>query len=338
MIVVLIGLLSVGLHRANSADQHNNGPLRIPSLEELSSEMARQEARLLNLKVESQMVVQKRGPRGDQWEDTPVGLTCTAWYNGLPGSKVRVDAHKKVVEWLDGLSPFLEESYTAAYDGQYGRVARHSGGALGQPGPYARGQITRELPLDLVDPLTSRATGAAYCTFFHFAAQKTRFSDTLKQAASVKMAEQPKVTSEVILGSNCIRVTGGDPAAAHESFWFDPGRGYALVGHELVDRGKDGALRIAENMRVTRLAEAAPGIWYPVEAYCEYNSTPGSGKRADRRCLYKASKVVANDPGFEESVFAPPFPPGYYITDKIRGTTYRAGLSPTEPGTTRDAP
>lgn len=44
-----------------------------------------------------------------------------------------------------------------------------------------------------------------------------------------------------------------------------------------------------------------------------------------KRIVYRASKVVANDPNFDESVFTVPFPEGYKVEDKIEGRTYTVG-------------
>jgi hypothetical protein len=297
-----------------------------PSLEELASSMTRCEMRLLNLKVESKLIVQNWESDSDQWEDTPICFVCTAWYNGLPGSKVRFDIDKGVTQWDDGPAPFLEESYTVAFDGQYGRVTRHEGGALGEAERLGRGQITADAPGALKNVFLRRASGAAYSTFFFRDTEKMKLSDMFKQAASERTPVQ--ITLEAFQSSDCIRVTGGDPEADHQSFWFDQARGFALVGYELINRRTDGTLVVLDRIRVTELAEAAPGIWYPLAAYHEYDASPESGERADRRCCYRASKVVANDPAFDESIFTPAFPAGYLIDDQVRGFTYRSGLHP----------
>jgi hypothetical protein len=325
-IMLLIGLLNGVASDGSRAGQRESGASGGPSLEELASEIAGSESKLLNLKVESQATVQKRGSQPGQWEDTPVCVVCTAWYNGLPGSKVRVDVVKEVLEWEDGPAPLGESSYSVAFDGQYGRTARHNVGPVGETAQVGRGEISADRPAKLKTQLLRAATGAGLSTFFFRDNERAKLSDLFKEAASQNTAVQ--ITSETLLGFSCIKVTGGDPAAGHQSYWFDPSRGFALVGYELINKRTDGTLWVVGRIRVSELREAAPGIWYPTEGYYECDSSPESGDEADRRYHYRASIAVANDPAFDESVFSPMFPAGYTIDDRVQGLRYRSGGNP----------
>lgn len=86
----------------------------------------------------------------------------------------------------------------------------------------------------------------------------------------------------------------------------------------------DGRRWVSERQVVTELVEAAPGVWYPQRAFQESHSADPNGP-CEHRILFHASKVIANDPFFDESVFRAPIPAGYIVTDKILGTRYRAG-------------
>ncbi len=107
------------------------------------------------------------------------------------------------------------------------------------------------------------------------------------------------------------------------SWWLDPSRGFALLGHDNIRIREDGSERVSTRIRVTKLKEAAPGVWWPMEAYGESRlSKPGEPYS---RTVYRASSVVANDPNFDEAIFTVPFPEGYLIDDQIAGKKYRVG-------------
>jgi hypothetical protein len=280
--------------------------------QELVSKIAAQEKKLLNLKVKSELRAERRKVGSDQWERTPILLAVTAWYNGLPGGKVRVDVDKEVLEWKDGAAPFSESSYSVAFDGQYGRIAYHKEGPAGDVADYHSGVISPDVPPQLRTKWTSRATGAAFSTFFFHNEESKKFSDALAEAISI---ENSKVTvnEEVFEGVECTRITYGDPSAGHESFWLDPDRGFALMGYKNVNVTKDGRKIVVRSDRVTKLTEAAPGIWFPTEAYHEWAPIASVEGEYESRMHYVASAATANDSTFDESIFTLTFPPGYRI-------------------------
>jgi hypothetical protein len=65
----------------------------------------------------------------------------------------------------------------------------------------------------------------------------------------------------ILNGINCIRVTFGDPNAGHQSYWFDPNRGHALLAYEHINIKSDRTRLTVASDRVTKLEEIAPGIW-----------------------------------------------------------------------------
>ena len=288
---------------------------RVMSSQELVSEIRAREKRLLNLQVSSALWVEQRKSGGSKWERTPVQLSCTAWYDGLTGGKVRVDVDKEVLEWKDGAAPFSESSYSVAFDGQYGRSAFHKEGPLGDMAGYRSGVISPDVPPQLRTKWTSRATGVAFSTFFFYNEESKKFSDVLAEAISSENGKTT-ISRELLQQANCIRITYGDASAGQESFWLDPDRGFALIGHEHVNVTKDGRKLVVASDRVTKLTEAAPGIWFPTEAYHEWTPIPSRGETYETRMHYVASAVTANDSTFDESIFTLTFPPGYRIRDK----------------------
>jgi hypothetical protein len=288
---------------------------QVMSGQELVSKIAAQEKKLLNLKVESELRVERRKSGSDQWERTPVLLAVTAWYNGLPGSKARVDVDQEILEWEDGAAPFIESSYSVAFDGQYGRNAIHKKGPVGELSDSHRGVISPDVPPELRTRWTSRATGVAFSTFFYYNEESEKFSDALAKAISYENAEVT-ISQEVFQQVDCTRITYGDASAGHESFWLDPDRGFALMGYKNVNVTKDGRKIVVRSDWVTKLTEAAPGIWFPTEAYHEWAPILSEDETYETRMHYVASAVTANDSTFDESIFTLTFPPGYRIRDK----------------------
>jgi hypothetical protein len=77
---------------------------------------------------------------------------------------------------------------------------------------------------------------------------------------------------------------------------------------------------VVSEIRVNKLQEVASGVWWPMEATVE--SEPRDPNTPYKRTVYRALKVVANDPNFGESVFTPAFPKGYRVDDKVTGKKY----------------
>jgi hypothetical protein len=326
--VIGLAILSTSIRSLNAG--HSDEPSPALSGHELVSQIAMHEKKLLNLKVQSQLSVERRQPESHKWEPTPVYASCTAWFDGDPNGRARIDVHDQILEWKDGAAPFSQRSYSAAFDGRYGRTAYHRMGPIGQTHESRRAVIFPQAPEILRSRWLARTTGAAFSTFFFFdqfpSLRGKRFSDLLAQCLS--QATPPTITWEVLGGTKCIRLTGGDPAGGHESFWLDPARAFALLRYELLNITKNGHKWIVASDTVTKLTEAAPSVWYPVEAYHESMSDPNS-ERTDIRMHYLASNVVANDPNFDPSIFTMTFPAGYFIEDKVNGVSYRTG-SPLE--------
>ena len=59
------------------------------------------------------------------WKQKPVHLISTVWYNGMPGSKARIDMHKNLGPWRNGRTDSNETCYSIGFDGKFGRTAKH---------------------------------------------------------------------------------------------------------------------------------------------------------------------------------------------------------------------
>ncbi len=110
---------------------------------------------------------------------------------------------------------------------------------------------------------------------------------------------------------------------------FIPSRGFALLRLDDSREDQDGNESVKSSINVTKLEEVAKNIWWPMEAY--FVRCPSEIDKPWTRIVYHASKVVANDPNFDESIFTIPFPDGYLIDDKVSGKKYRVGEEPNAP-------
>jgi hypothetical protein len=71
---------------------------------------------------------------------------------------------------------------------------------------------------------------------------------------------------------------------------------------------------------VTEAVQAAPGLWLPVAGFCEDTDHPDGLVRVE----YRAKRVIANDPMFDEAVFRPAIPAGFHVDDTRTDPAYRS--------------
>lgn len=77
---------------------------------------------------------------------------------------------------------------------------------------------------------------------------------------------------------------------------------------------------IVNSIDVRKLDEVAENIWWPVEAY--YISAGFGVGNPWKRIVYRATKVVANDHNFADSIFKVPIPEGYLVDEAEYKTVY----------------
>ena len=290
---------------------------------------------LRNIKIKSEAWVEEKSSTSslsdpcEPWKRTAISALTTAWFDGSPKSKARIDVHKQVLKWVDGAAPYSEESFSLAFDGQHGRVIDHTFGHSGKTHLSKRGELLPDAPPRLRS--TDVHTGAKFSLYFFFNEEGHTFSQYFRLAISpaALKAKAFEVALEEYQGVECIRIGSGEQKWGHISWWLDPACGFALLGHDNISMREDGAERVSTRIRVTKLKEVDPNTWWPMEAYVESDRhKPGEPYK---RTVYRASDVVANDPNFDESIFTVPFPDGYLIDDKVAGRKYRVGEDPNAP-------
>jgi len=289
---------------------------------------AAEEKRFSNLKIDSEVWVETKADLSDPcepWQRTPVYTSSTAWFSGGPEGKARVDIHKKVLEWIDGAAPYSETSYSEGFDGRYGRFVMHSSGYNEQTFPAKRGRILPDAPEGLKSGWTKRFTGRAFSLNFFFSDENYTFSDLFRWAddPNTKVISCFTFTREEFQGVQCIKIASKAAEFSRQSYWLDPNRGFALLGHKYTTTLEDGTEVLRNYIEVSKLKEVAAGIWWPTEA--SKVSRPYEPGKPYRRFVYRASNVVANNPNFDENIFTVPFPDGYLIDDQVAGRKYTVG-------------
>jgi hypothetical protein len=305
--------------------------LSVEEIRGLVPQIKAAETRLSNLKVESEAWVEEKasaGPLSDPcepWKRTPVYASTTGWFDGRPQGKIRVDVNLQVSEWKEGAAPYLEESYSVGFDGRYGRYAKHSPGHGGETYSVGQGEIILGRPDQLKHRYLDSCTGRQFSSIFFFGQEGYTFSQFPEVATSPAALEAGafQFAREKFQGVECIRIGSGEQRGGHICYWLDPARGFALRGYDSIRVLEDGSERVLSRIRVTKLEKVTSNVWWPIEAYVESDRhRPGEPYK---RTVYRASKVIANDPNFVEGIFTVPFPDGYFVDDKVNGKKYRAG-------------
>jgi len=318
----LLGLSSVlGGENAKSV-------LSVQELKEMTPLIEAAEKKPRNIKIESESWMETKADLSDPcqlWQRTPIYHSQTAWVDGGPEGKERVDVHKEVNKWINGPAPYGEESYSMSFDGQHGRYIHLAGGPLGQTQPAKKGEIVPERP--------NRLGHGGYDSGIHwslsfFNGEIYRFSKMFELASdpNSEAASELEFTMEEFEGAECIKIRS---RLYDVTYWLDPSHGFALRGRKSIAKYQDGHEELVEFVKVTKVKEVATGVWWPMEIITI--SRPYATGEPWRRFVYSASSIVANDPNFDKSVFTVPFPKGYLIEDKVRGSTYRVGEDPNNP-------
>ena len=289
----------------------------VPTFDEFISAITTAERSLMNVKIEGELFQEERQSLTDPWEHNSVYVNSIAWYSGKPKGKVRVDVHREVLEWIEGAAPYAEEHYSLGFDGQTGRRVIHRTGAKDDTIPAREAEILPDAPLDLRSPWRDISTGAAFSLYFLLNDEAMTTSEMLK---IYKEADDSfNISRETYQGADCIKIS---MFSGKRFYWFDLERGYAFRGYQDMKTDKEGHKVINSSIVVPKVVEAAPGIWFPTEA--TYLAAVGFNGRPGLRNIFKASKVIANDPSFDENIYTVPIPPNYVVEDRISGVRYRS--------------
>jgi len=310
--------------------------LSAKEIRDLAVQIETVEKSLLNIKIQSEAWVERKTSSApcNPWKKTPIYWSSTAWLDGLPTGKMRVDVNRQVLEWKDGAAPTAEESYSAGFDGQYGRVANHTFGHSGKILPLEKGELTPDAPKNLKIGQASYFTGTGFSINFWPVNKGYKLSQVFYLASDTNTAAASKTdelefTREKFQGVDCIKFGPRSQKGGHESYWLDPSRGFALIGYEHTSILKDGSEKVKSRIKVNKLKEVAPGVWWPMEAFLERALL--DPQKPYERIIYHVTDVIANDPNLDENIYTVPFPKGYMVDDKVTGKKYKVGEEPNTP-------
>jgi len=309
-------------------------PLSSEEVEALIPTIESTEKSIHNLKVDAESWMEERSSLSAPWQRTPTYFSCTAWMDGRPKGKLRVDVHKEVLKWRDGAAPYAGRSYTMSFDGTNTKFIEKTAGPSDEQFPKKEGQVSPGASEWLMSNIVGSCTGGGVTTNFFFNSKKEdiSFSKAFQLAILPEVQTSKSLSFEFVHeeknGVLCLKFSTKPAKWGRETWWFDPTRGFALIAY-LHTNKVDDIEHVISDIKVNKLKEVAPGVWWPMEATLE--SEPRDPNAPYKRTVYKALNVIANDPNFNESVFTVPFPEGYSIDDKVAGRKYKVGEDPNTP-------
>jgi len=294
-----------------------------------------------NLKVEAHGWAETKSDISDPcelWKKTPESWSCTAYLAGNTGELKRVDVHSLVLKLLKLPGrpypySYSKESFSVSYDGEFGKVIRHTKGPLEKPVNEKTGMLLPDPPRRLNVGYMKMFTGEKFTTSRFFdndqeEQHKVSFSRIFQVATKQEVAETGtfKFMFEEFQGSECLKFGTRGQSSTHETWWLDPSRGFSLIGYERVNI-RDGKEKLVKRITVSKLEKVNTNCWWPTEVTLIKCPLLWKGKRISpyKKTVFRASEVVADDPNFDESAFSVPFLEGYKIEDKVEGRTYTVG-------------
>ena len=288
-----------------------------PDVETIIRAVRLQEEGLLNVQVDAHYETDAWDSEAGEWRLAGQS-DLTAWFTGMPGSRVRVDFHKSVARWINGPAPYGECAYRVAYNGQVTKRLETSAGPLGSAHSVLDGELAAGRPL-IVREYGDFAAGWRFSVSGALDDSGVRLSRYLSEARQSGRAVS--VSETQFDGNPCVAVQVDDGGEEFQRFYFDPGRAFSLAGVEL--GRKRGA--IGHKWTVADAVEVAPGVFYPTAGVRELLNEDGSVRE---RSTYTATAVMINDPAWTDDVFDPEWPPNTFVNDRIAGTAYAVGAAP----------
>lgn len=329
----VIALLCVFLMVEDIKANDNRTVLSTTEIEQLIPQIEAVENSVINLRIDSEAWIEEREKQGEPWKRTPVEISATLWFQGDPKNKTRIDIHSenRLIRREDTEnSRYARYSYNASYDGQFGKVLYKDYEANGKIDHLNKGEIIRNAPEIFSGKRSGAVTGFRMTTKYFFVDKQRNetFSQYFKIAISPEALKNNafEVARETFHGVQCISFALTASKTLRMTWWFDPSRGFALLGHEKIRINEDGDSFVEEFIEINKLEKVSENIWWPVEGTIESDRR----KEGDpyTRTVYRAFNVIANESDFDESVFSVSFPPGCLIDDKVENRQYRISEDP----------
>jgi hypothetical protein len=267
-----------------------------------------EEDSLRNLTVHSSIKAELWNPQTKEFV-TQNENDVVAFFTGKPGSLARVNFLKKKMR-MPRTNSYLIEKESDAYNGKFG--TKLFSGVMDTTGATEprRGMVLNRRPEVFVG-VVGYATGWQMSIFGFGEAKALRLSEMLGHSSTDITAKSIEFG-----GQPAIELSTTSHGGQSQRWVFDPHRGFALLRYERLVQDF-----VFMRISVDKLAEAAPGIFYPIIGTYETMSQKGPIERS----TLSVTSVVANDPKFDESVFTIRWPAGTVVQDTIKDVTYTAG-------------
>ena len=270
-------------------------------LQEVLAGIEENRKKLLTLEIHSISVSETLDRKSGEW--TLAGRQeGTAWMELAEPRRTRIDAPVSHLRWTAGAAPYFDESFVEAWDGSQLRQRLVDS----RPNTIPRGTIQNKRQL-----MGAALLGAGYSlqlrqNGFSDGRGTTRVEDPLDPAVlKLKRLAARRVILHGTQAAQELEVKEPMDARHVVRYWFDPTRGYALLGQW---GSTDGVKPFTETI-VDAYVEAAPGVFYPSHA---------ASLSAFTRETFTATKVVANGP-FLPDTFTLTFEPRLQVDEEING-------------------
>jgi beta-lactamase regulating signal transducer with metallopeptidase domain len=322
-ILIAAGFTALSCEKSRSQNQTSE----VPTPDRLIEQLRFADRPIQNLHViDFELTEEFQAEGSTQWQKTPFRMAGSAWYGDPTSGQARIDVTQQTLPTQSHVGPWMEMAYTAVFDGQQGRMLRHTMGEIGKAAPLLRAinYPPGKLPEELEPFAFNRfATGTAYAPAFH-AKRDAGFATSLRNGLDrgIKL----NISLDVVNGRPAIKLAPtwvNQKPSSLSITWFDPEHGYAYLGKERAIGGK-----IAESERITDFANAAPGVWFPLRAWRETPTEDPAAPKGLHRYTYKAKAVVANDPAFDPAIFTVAIPGNYAVIDMKPPATTEATIFP----------
>ncbi len=290
----------------------------VPSLEEVTAKVAASEQTIKNLAIHGFVGrLQTAATETGEWKDTGETVSGDAWYNGLLGSKARINCKTTNLS-EDPNGPITEWEQEVSWNGKTGREVHERWGLPGRAADIHSANVTpTPPPLLSADGIQRYLDGSGLClNFYRAGTSGYSLSVRLQRARDIHVPVSLKWDS--VFGARTIRIEIGNDPLRCNAWWLDADHNYALRRSEAWYKTQPAGPRLNLLINeVEQLSDAGGGIWVPTRGARTEQFRPGY-----RRFKFESKRVIANDSAFDESIFTVPIPPRYLVADATTGKTF----------------
>jgi len=292
----LLASLFVGVLSATGFE----GKQTAPPIEDVIAHIQESERGLDNIQITAKYSSKRWNRSSEKWEDGG-DAKFTAWLDGLPKSKMKIDFDRRRTVWTNGAAPFHEDSVVLAYNGRTGQTRTST----------LRGTVTADRP-----NMGVARFGSGWSVSLYGAGERKglRFSEMLRG-----MIEDANTTVSLAQtsfdGLPVLQVIAVEGQGTITYEWnLDPKRNYAV----LRCKRKEGSM--CSEIVIEELIQVAPSVYYPTKGI--YNMVVCSNGDPVAQNSYQVLEIAANTPDLSDEVFNIQFPAGTVIYDEILGNSY----------------